>query len=528
MAASTTTDTVAQSPPTSSPDDHREYDISITECDTAIAASSSSKPDHEKPPTSDADQSVATLRVLDRATLREWSAPFDSCMRELGDAVNSKHALFTRANALAVIKSLIARHQVKITRNAGTCGANDTLDVVFALSVKSELLPEIIDELAFTLTRVAQTDGEIVVKRLVRRAEDQDREIARLAHIVANFDALSRTVRINELIADTAAKYRSKQMGKYFALARRVFAAEVDGSPIVFKALGCGHPIWLRSVIRYVNACDPYDEVYKRVSTSGETSSYHTKHRGGNDVGGSQPIGFGDWIDIMSERCRADVLVIAPFMFTDEKPKKESDESRVSYFESTRQHADAQCNAKVVIFADPFSENTLSFPQNKTERAVHRQMLSFYANAPRIYRKWLEKCERVSVAKIGDKRDMSFGTAIIPAGASATCSERRKKSSGASTSEQSEHKDKGKEPTDTSSSMTVSGQPNHEDEQFTVQMFRGISPIGIHEISESIARAWNSAVDHWYDDDVPCDKYEGDGVTQYQTHIIGISGNLHA
>jgi hypothetical protein len=135
---------------------------------------------------------------------------------------------------------------------------------------------------------------ELVNVQLTRKVETQEQSLARLAHIIAAQIDLARTVCINELIMRATARCGPIGVDNY-ELARRVFAAEVDGDPIVFQTLGCDQPIWLRSVIRFVNTHD--------ISLDGTDR--------GNRMT-SRTTTFREWCEHESADCCADVLIIMP------------------------------------------------------------------------------------------------------------------------------------------------------------------------------------------------------------------------
>jgi hypothetical protein len=273
------------------------------------------------------------LRVTERRTLREWSTPFwEQCLHELGDTVDHKHALFTRANALTIVKSLITRGQFEATRNGIRDSDSCSLNVTFSISAKSDILPEINDQLVFILDCVMQIDFDTEDMRLAKKVKKQEQEIARMAHIIATYGDLARTSRINELIMRATSRHGPIGAG-YYELALRVFAAEVDGSPIVFRTLGCDHPIWLRSVIRFVNA-------HNLSLPHGECRGNHmTKHE----------TNLIEWCEREGMDCRADMLIVMPL-----RDGGYNDERTCGCVNGRMQSVSGKCKSETIIFGNAF------------------------------------------------------------------------------------------------------------------------------------------------------------------------------
>lgn len=324
-----------------------------------------------------------SLRVVEHATLCEWSTQLKTCWRELGDTPDRKHSLFTRKNVLSTIRQLVSRKQVKITRieqqQSPDGVSRDVLNLVFSLSARSEFLPEIIDDLAFTLEMVPQSDSELALKRLMKHVDTQEAEIARLARIIANQTDFSRAMRINEMIVRTVALY-GPLSARMFAVAQRVFAAEVDGAPIVFRVLGCDAPIWLRSVIRYANARDPTPI---QVTIQGNTT-FALPHdaSGGNEMS-SAPMSLSQWIYQRSAACYTDTLVIAP-IFASECP------SARCKFDVAGVQPDALTNVRAVIFGNTYCEQS---PYSECDASIERCITSLAG--------WTKNCASVRIAHMG-------------------------------------------------------------------------------------------------------------------------------
>jgi hypothetical protein len=441
------------------------------------------------------------LRAIDCTTLQEWRAPIEACYVELGtkdncDGTNMKHRLFTCTNVVDAIKSLIAHDKVSVL--PCTCDGESRLMIAFTISARSDFLPEIVDELIIPLSEVARASSELVIARLTKRVEEQSHEIARLAHILSTYDDLARSVRINTLIANACSLFGSKDIIKNMGLALRIFAAEADGNPIVFRALYDNHPIWLRSIIRYVNIFDPFRVTY-RIKDTLDHNVEKPKWFGGNQMS-SRPYSFADWILKRSEHCHADVLVVGAFSYDTRKPKEVSKDktttSRCVYEQPINQitrydkECKKRCKSSIVLFG-----KIRRFAGILVDDKAYVDANSHYAHARDIYDTWLQSCKRMSIAEIGKACDIDHDD-----------------------SQKSDHE---------RDAQTESTSAQHDDSgPDAIRMFRGVSSIGIHEISESIARAWNDAIDADECDDVydTVDK-EGFGLS-YPTHILSMTGNL--
>lgn len=324
-----------------------------------------------------------SLRVVEHASLCEWSTQLKTCWRELGDTPDRKHSLFTRKNVLSTIRQLVSRKQVKITRieqpPSSDGVSRDVLNLVFTLSARSEFLPEIVDELAFTLEMVPQSDSELALKRLMKSVETQEVEIARLARIITDQTSFARSARINEMVMRTVALY-GPLSARMYNLAQRVFAAEIDGTPMIFRMLGCDAPVWLRSVIRFVNARNPTPI---QITIPGNiTFAMPHEATGGNEMS-SAPMSLEQWIHQRSNACFADVFVISP-IFASPQP------SARCKFEVTETFPSVQCNARIVIFGNTYSEQA---PYAECDASIDRCISTLSG--------WTKKCESVRVAQLG-------------------------------------------------------------------------------------------------------------------------------
>jgi hypothetical protein len=251
--------------------------------------------------------------AVDHNTSCEWRAPINQIASELSDAPNAAHYLFTRANVLAALTSMIALQQYQVQEPHERA----PLTVSFVISAQAYPLPNITDHLVFVLEPVDKQD----VKTLLAQIREQNACIIQLteqlaqyktdahksetdcARLLATCSDLARSVCINDLMTRIIARHGPLGSVNY-DFARATFAAEVDGDPIVFKWLGCDHPIWLRSVIRFIN-------VYQ---TGYQCGTWDNKRWvGGNATrGDSARICIKQWIDEQSEDCRARILVLMP------------------------------------------------------------------------------------------------------------------------------------------------------------------------------------------------------------------------
>jgi hypothetical protein len=345
------------------------------------------------PPTIETLRAV-TVRATERATLREWSASLEQLARELADAPTDKHSLFTRKNVIRAIKQLIARDQgIKVMYQPS---ASSLVTIVFVLSAQSDILPDTItDELALTLEPIAQTGDDLRIKQLVKRAEEQDAEIARLASIIAGHGAFARDVAINARVTQIIGLYGPLSRRSY-ALAQRVMAAEVDGKPIIFRALGCDAPIWLRSVIRFVNASEPSKIcpvwTNRRDEILDETGNVCI---GSGNATSSRSLKLHEWIVLRSHECMCNVLVILPVHdnYGEQKCFMIANcgtfhgliiDGHHSPFSSQK-----TCANEIVIFGNPF------IPADRS-----KECLTQLDNLRTNLKPWLKYCTNVHVADL--------------------------------------------------------------------------------------------------------------------------------
>lgn len=365
--------------------------------------------DGENAPATTETLRAITVRALGRATLREWSATLEQFARELDKEPTGKHPLFTCANVVRVIKQLIERKNVKIAQgpSATQLLLPQQLDskkrapiiAIFAISVQCELLPEIKDELALTLESVAQTDTEMAFKRLVRRVEKQDKEIARMSQIIATYGDFTRAFEVNRRVTQIVARYGTLSERMY-ELAQRAMTAEVDGAPMVFRVLGCDAPIWLRSIIRFANECLPESGPTHHI-TSGITFTLPSECIGGNEMS-SRPISLSEWISTRSHDCKCEILIIMPVL---RHYAKLSSHSGVMVLRELHIQCRKPCLAPVVIFGNPFIDTS---DRSTYDGEINQHRAKF---AP-----WLSQCTAVHVAQLGTSESQvaSAGPAVGP------------------------------------------------------------------------------------------------------------------
>ncbi|MFA5766975.1 MAG: hypothetical protein WC919_03565 [Candidatus Paceibacterota bacterium] len=254
------------------------------------------------------ESSRASLRAIDHASHREWFAPIDGRIMHIGE-----HPLFARANLHDVLGILIARKMYHIHEH------REHLIVSFTVSMQTSLGQTITDTIDWILD--------------ARTFDAPIDPVASIVPIVPNDDL----TRANELMAQIVARYGPISAHNTH-IARAHCAAEVSGKPIVFKWLGCDHPGWLRSVIRYVNLYD--------------TSDYTVApFRGGNHMR-DPPINFAQWLTELSGECRARVLVLMPI------------DASYDYTCPTRFNvsdvslpldSSAKCQSPIIVFGNPFA-----------------------------------------------------------------------------------------------------------------------------------------------------------------------------
>lgn len=377
----------------------REFDISIDGVDDENGPSANATSDAHTSETF----SAITIRALDRTTLREWSATLDQVARELDDVPTSKHSLFTRANTIRVIKQLIARNQgIKITLapQSDQSKKSRALTITFFLAVQCDLLPTIHDELTITLESVAQTDTEMAFKRLVKRVEEQDAEIARLASIISTYGDFTRAHEISSIVMRIGARY-GPLSERMFNLAKRTSAAEVDGAPIIFRVLGCDAPIWLRSVIRFANVCLPTQPDFH--TSAGQSFTLPHEKTGGNEMS-SSPISLNEWIAIRAHECTCRILIIMPVLCAYTKLVSHNNIfvlSSVNITSTTK-----PCTIPTVIFGNPF------FIDAGDRAAYDKEITQYRAK----FTSWLKQCMYVHVAQLGisESQVASAGPVVGP------------------------------------------------------------------------------------------------------------------
>jgi len=345
------------------------------------------------PPTIETLRAV-TVRATERATLREWSASLEQLARELADAPTDKHSLFTRKNVIRAIKQLIARDQgIKVMYQPS---ASSLVTIVFVLSAQSDILPDTItDELALTLEPIAQTGDDLRIKQLVKRAEEQDAEIARLASIIAGHGAFARDVAINARVTQIIGLYGPLSRRSY-ALAQRVMAAEVDGKPIIFRALGCDAPIWLHSVIRFANTSSVRVHSrenkiqYNRHDSFIELGYHYGPEYGGNEMS-TKPMEFENWLHICSQYCVCNILVILPICGYDPSPSTFGAQERYGPIRFLNEISTSiKCPCKTVIFGNPF--NTVEETSKKCSDDIDKVRSTLT--------QWLKPCLNIHIAKL--------------------------------------------------------------------------------------------------------------------------------
>jgi CRP-like cAMP-binding protein len=377
----------------------REFDISIDGVDDENGPSANATSDAHTSETF----SAITIRALDRATLREWSATLDQVARELDDVPTSKHSLFTRANTIRVIKQLIARNQgikIMLAPQSDQSKKSRALTITFFLAVQCDLLPTIHDELTITLESVAQTDTEMAFKRLVKRVEEQDAEIARLAGIISTYGDFTRAHEISSIVMHIGARY-GPLSERMFNLAKRTSAAEVDGKPIIFRVLGCDAPIWLRSVIRFANVCLPIQTEFRTYEGS-HSFTIPQEKTGGNEMS-SSPISLNEWIAIRAHECTCRILIIMPVCCAYTKLASRANIFALSSVNTTS--TTKPCPTPTVIFGNPFIE--------ASDRAAYDQEITQHRAK---FAPWLKQCAHVHVAQLGTSESQvaSAGPVVGP------------------------------------------------------------------------------------------------------------------
>jgi hypothetical protein len=340
-----------------------------------------------------------TVETIDTHAMLRWHASLYAI--EIDLMSKSKHAIFSHENVIASITTLIENKSVKITRNPAY--TDETITVTFTLTMHGDILPEIHDDLTIPLylcerSQTTNDDSSLLknpIEELVKLAKEQDKEIKRLAGIVANYGTFAREVAINARITRIIGLYGPLSRRSY-TLAQRVFAAEVDGAPIVFRVLGCDAPIWLQSVIRFVNASEPSKDCPILNKRRDQILDNVDEINGGlGNAMSSRTMTLYEWIKARSIACKCNILVILPVH--DSEGKQDcfiSEDHGVFHNPIIHQHchpfsSKITCVNKTVIFGNPFVSK-----ERSKECAVQLDALRT-SIAP-----WLTSCTNVHIADI--------------------------------------------------------------------------------------------------------------------------------
>lgn len=246
------------------------------------------------------DLSNVRVVLFDFVHSRNWVGSLKQCASELALTPTDKHALFTLRNVVNALTELIKNKSFKISREPDS--VDTPITVTFTLTMLGDVLGEIHDKLMITLNPVTPPHSTVAISddkcaALSKRVEEQNAEIARLSRLISESHVFARDFEINRRISHIAAIYGFPNERLYIT-AQHVIAAEVDGKPIIFRKLGYRDPVWIQSVIRYVNVCDPLSYIIARKIYMGRQSDRSTN--------------FDKLIHLILRHSKCKLLVIMP------------------------------------------------------------------------------------------------------------------------------------------------------------------------------------------------------------------------